>query len=254
MFCISSVTLISMLSRIKHEFVCLCLSVKQRRNVSISREGYVWLCDKRKRKRMSIVNLLSKFSRLSVNTLPSVRNISTCTSPLYFRVSSVLLGEPLKRKKRLDPQIARARVERKKKKIEKQIRRLQKIAKQLKPISEVEVPFKLIDEKEQRLRHSPPLSAEEMESRILLQKKWNTYKTRQYLADVQMIDSMICSQQKALDELRKESEELYQEAIQVDLALLPYVTKGPSKTPPIENYESPDGEYVNTTRKYEGEE
>lgn len=56
--------------------------------------------------------------------------------------------EPLKRKKRLDPQIARARIERKRRKIEKQIRKLQKVAKQLKPISEVEIPLKLIDEKE----------------------------------------------------------------------------------------------------------
>lgn len=67
----------------------------------------------------------------------------------------------------------------------------------------------------QRLRHSPLLSAEEMESKSLLQKEWNIYKTRQYLADAQIIDSMIYSQQKALDELKKESEELYQEAIQV---------------------------------------
>lgn len=67
----------------------------------------------------------------------------------------------------------------------------------------------------QRLRHSSPLSTEEKESRILLQKKWNRYKSQQYLADVQTIDSIIQSQQKALDELRAESEELYQEAIQV---------------------------------------
>ncbi|EFN83438.1 39S ribosomal protein L40, mitochondrial [Harpegnathos saltator] len=163
-------------------------------------------------------------------------------------------GEPLKRKKRLDPAIIKARLDRKKKKIEKQIRRLEKVAKQLKPISEIEIPFKLVDERKQRLRNSSPLSAEEVESRVLLQKEWNRYKNNQYLADFQTIDSMLYSQQKALDELRAESEELYQEAIQVDLAFLPYVVKGPLKTPPIENYNSPDGEYVNTTRKYEGEE
>lgn len=67
----------------------------------------------------------------------------------------------------------------------------------------------------QRLRDIPPLSEEEAESRILLQKEWTKYKTQQYLADAQMIDSMLYSQQRALDELRAESEELYQEAIQV---------------------------------------
>lgn len=42
--------------------------------------------------------------------------------------------------------------------------------------------------------------------------------------------------------------------LQIDLAFLPYVAKGPTKTPPIGNYDSPDGEYTNTTKKYQGEE
>lgn len=65
------------------------------------------------------------------------------------------------------------------------------------------------------MRKIPPLSEEEADARILLQKKWNTYKTQQHLADVQALDSIMYSQQRALDELRAESEELYQEAIQV---------------------------------------
>jgi len=57
-------------------------------------------------------------------------------------------GEPLKRKKKLDPAIIRAREERKKKKIEKQIRRLEKVVQQTKPVEEIEVPFQLKEEKE----------------------------------------------------------------------------------------------------------
>ncbi|XP_029167604.1 39S ribosomal protein L40, mitochondrial [Nylanderia fulva] len=199
------------------------------------------------------MNLLPIFSRLSTHIIPGIRNISGCTNPLYFRVSSTLLGEPLKKKKRLDPAIIRAREDRRKRKLEKQIRRLEKVAKQLKPIAEIEVPYKFKDEKVQRLRQLPSLSKEETESRILLQKEWTKYKTQQHLADIQIMDSILYSQQRALDELRAESEELYQEAIQVDLGLLPYTAKGPSKTPAIENYDSPDGEYTNVTRKYEGE-
>lgn len=66
-----------------------------------------------------------------------------------------------------------------------------------------------------RLRKLPPLSEEEAESRVLLRKEWTKYKSKQYMADVQTIDSILYSQQKALDELKAESEELYQEAIQV---------------------------------------
>lgn len=56
-------------------------------------------------------------------------------------------AEPLKKKKKLDPAIIRAREERKKKRIEKQIRKLEKGAKQLKPIEECEVSLSLLDEK-----------------------------------------------------------------------------------------------------------
>lgn len=44
---------------------------------------------------------------------------------------------------------------------------------------------------------------------------WAKYKQEQHLTDIKMIDRIFISQQKALDELKKESEELYQEAIQV---------------------------------------
>lgn len=48
--------------------------------------------------------------------------------------------------------------------------------------------------------------------------------------------------------------QIHESILQADLTFLPYVAKGPVKTPPIENYDSPDGDYVNTTRKYDGEE
>lgn len=67
----------------------------------------------------------------------------------------------------------------------------------------------------QRLRMNPSLSVEELERRVLLEKMWSKYKHEQHLADIKMIDRIAYSQQKALDELRKESEELYLEAIQV---------------------------------------
>lgn len=55
------------------------------------------------------------------------RNFSTCGGPLLFRLSAPLFAEPLKKKKRLDPQILKAREDRKRKKIEKSIRKLEKV-------------------------------------------------------------------------------------------------------------------------------
>ena len=54
-------------------------------------------------------------------------------------------AEPLKKKKKIDPAVVRAREERKKKKLEKQIRRLEKYERQLKPVSELEVPTSIVD-------------------------------------------------------------------------------------------------------------
>jgi large subunit ribosomal protein L40 len=56
-------------------------------------------------------------------------------------------AEPLKKKKKVDPAVLKAREDRKKKKLEKQIRRLEKNARQVKPLEECEIPLSLLDEK-----------------------------------------------------------------------------------------------------------
>ena len=50
----------------------------------------------------------------------------------------------------MDPAILRAREERKKKRLEKQIRKLEKSAKQTKPIEECEVPLVLVENEHKR--------------------------------------------------------------------------------------------------------
>ena len=53
------------------------------------------------------------------------------------------------------------------------------------------------------------------EDRILLQKEWNRFNHRRHLREMKATDAIIASQQRALVELRKESNQLYMEAIQV---------------------------------------
>lgn len=62
---------------------------------------------------------------------------------MQLHVTAALCAEPMKKKRRLDPQILRARDDRRRRKLEKAIRRLEKTAKQLKPIDENEVPDSL---------------------------------------------------------------------------------------------------------------
>lgn len=88
------------------------------------------------------------FYRLSIRQLPNSTRSIHCGNILFIQPTAVLNAEPLKKKKKLDPAIIKQREERKKKKLEKQIRRLEKNARQLKPIDELEVPLELIDQKE----------------------------------------------------------------------------------------------------------
>lgn len=90
----------------------------------------------------------------------------------------------------------------------------------------------------------------ELEHRAQLNKQWARYKHEQKLQDFQIIDRLIQSQTKALQELRLESEALYQEALQPDMTLLPITVKGPVATPPIPDYASPDGEYILENKKW----
>ncbi|KAJ3665989.1 hypothetical protein Zmor_001451 [Zophobas morio] len=201
---------------------------------------------------MAILSLAGVFSRLTLQVIErhAPRGISTGVVA-NFKATPYLMAEPLKKKKRVDPAVLKAREERKKKKIEKQIRRLEKNARQLKPIEECEVPLSLLDEKKVRMRSLPAFTAEALESRALLEKQWAAYKRDQYVADVQMLDSIEFSQTKALDELRKESEELYQEAMKIDHRLLPFKRESPLETPALDNYDSPDGDYLDVSKKWE---
>ncbi|KAH8310724.1 hypothetical protein KR044_002747, partial [Drosophila immigrans] len=185
---------------------------------------------------------------------PPIHRLSVQSGAIASRslhTTSVLCAEPLKKKKKIDPQVIKQREDRKKKKIEKQIRRLEKNARQLKPVEELEIPLELIDDKAKRQRKLSPLSSTELENRALLNKEWARFKHNEKVADFQIIDRLLQSQNKALAELRSESEELYQAAVEADLQLLAVQLKGPVSTPPIKNYVSPDGDYLHQSLKWE---
>ncbi|XP_034238812.1 39S ribosomal protein L40, mitochondrial [Thrips palmi] len=202
---------------------------------------------------MSLSNI---FSRLAVGAgkqygaVQTTRSISV-NSPLYLRPTQCLYKEPLKRRKFvLDQNTIKVRDERKKRKIEKEIKRLQKFTATLKPIEEQQLPLHIQDEYEQRQRPETKLTPEEDERRALLMKQWSRHRALEHKADVRMIERIQYSQQLALDKLREESEELYQAAIKIDAALVPVTIKGPTVTPPLREYDSPDGDFNNTSFKW----
>merc|ERR1712136_278756 len=140
-------------------------------------------------KMAAVRNILSNLTRFRVPlTISPYRFISTSVNfPLLFRTSLPMLAEPLKKKKKMDPAIVKAREEKKKRKIEKSIRRLEKNAKELKPIEELGIPLVLAKEQNLRTRKEK-LSEEEQGSNTLLLKSWSRYKYNQQLNENRMID------------------------------------------------------------------
>lgn len=201
---------------------------------------------------MSLVTkVLSQTYRLCMSRQWGHRTISTAAAPLCFKLTQMLGAEPLKKKKKLDPMIVRQKEERRKRKIEKFIRRLEKNAGQLKPIDELEIPPSLRQEIGIRKRPQITITEEIEGERSALLKEWSKYKYQQHLAEIKMIENIINSRDRALEELRQESEDLWLEAIQLDQMLLPFRAKGPVVTLPIKNYDPPDGEYIDKTKTWE---
>ncbi|XP_032521615.2 large ribosomal subunit protein mL40 [Danaus plexippus] len=201
---------------------------------------------------MLSLNMLKQFSRLAINSVAkatvNARNINT-SAVVQIRITDQLWAEPMKKKKKMDPAIIKAREERRRKKLEKNIRRLEKNARQLKPIDELEPPLHLTDSLGKRKR-KVQVTPEQQEARDVLLKEWTRYKKQEYMANVAQIDRIMASQRRALDKLYEESEDLYNEAIMPDLSLVPYSISGPYSTPPIKNYESPDGEYTDISKNW----
>ncbi|XP_017879606.1 39S ribosomal protein L40, mitochondrial [Ceratina calcarata] len=201
---------------------------------------------------MSVLNMTNAVLRSSLYSVNTVRSISTC-NPLYFRATEILMGEPLKKKKKMDPAVIRAREERKKRKMEKRIRYLEKRSHYMKPIDEIDGLFDRLKDETRSNHLTSALPFEEIERRRRLHLEWTRYKQVEWMKDIQAIKSVMMSQETALRELKAASIELYKKAVEIDDSYLPYNATGPVDTPPIKDYESPDGEYIETTVKYPGE-
>ncbi|XP_019744270.1 large ribosomal subunit protein mL40 [Hippocampus comes] len=165
------------------------------------------------------------------------------TSVMTLRTSAPLGAEP-KKKKKVDPRREQVMRERLKKKLKK----LERVPPELIPIEDFITPTKCLDET--RVRSAPRLSFDESESRALLLKEWGRYKHEQHLAEMQAIQLALEAQREAMDELKTESEELYQAALQPDPLMFPFSREGPAYTPPKANYEAPDGKYTDITKVY----
>ncbi|XP_068419482.1 large ribosomal subunit protein mL40 [Eschrichtius robustus] len=153
-------------------------------------------------------------------------------------------AEPLQKKKKVDPKKDQAAKER----LKKRIRRLEKASQELVPIEDFITPVKFLNKARQR----PPveLPFEENERRALLLKKWSLYKQCEHEMERGAIASLLEAQREALQELKLTAPELHAEATKRDPSLFPFERQGPDYTPPITNYQPPEGRYHDITKVY----
>ncbi|EEB17294.1 mitochondrial 50S ribosomal protein L40, putative [Pediculus humanus corporis] len=156
----------------------------------------------------------------------------------------------MKAKKKIDVSIIKAREEKKKKKIEKLLKKRLRLNKEEKPIEENEIPICLMEDNKQQRSREINISENVLYERMKILREWSKVKSNEMKSDIMLINRLITSQKQALNELRLESEELYQAAVRIDEKLIPFQFNGPSETPPLENYPICDGEYIDISKKW----
>ncbi|XP_023276911.1 39S ribosomal protein L40, mitochondrial [Seriola lalandi dorsalis] len=162
---------------------------------------------------------------------------------MTLKTSAPLRAEP-KKKKKVDPRREQVMKDR----LRKKLRKLQKVPPEYIPIEDFVTPVSCMDETRQRSR--PRLSFDESDGRALLLKEWSLYKQKQHMDEMKAVEVALEAQREALDELKLESEELYQAALKPDPLLFPFSHEGPAYTPPNSTYEAPDGKYNDITKVY----
>ncbi|KAM5263968.1 large ribosomal subunit protein mL40 [Ctenodactylus gundi] len=177
-------------------------------------------------------------------TWTQIKDTHQRASLLSFWELIPVRAEPQRKKKRVDPKKDQAAKDR----LKKRIRKLEKASQELIPIEDFITPLKFLDKSRQRPQVELPF--EESERRALLLKKWSLYKQQEHEMERDAIRAMLEAQQEALQELRLESPELYSEAIKRDTSLFPFEREGPHYTPPISNYQPPEGKYNDITKVY----
>uniref|UniRef100_A0A0N4ZNH6 Large ribosomal subunit protein mL40 n=1 Tax=Parastrongyloides trichosuri TaxID=131310 RepID=A0A0N4ZNH6_PARTI len=181
---------------------------------------------------------VSKFFSIVTNC----RNVHT--TPLLS--SSVFM----KRQKRMDPEMAKQRETRKRKKLEKEIRLLQKNSKKPKPIDEMSLPESALQNISERYRTLEELSSKSLKDEILIHKEYNSLQTKLWRIDDEWIQKVNSAQEKALDRLKVLSPSLHAAAIELDETKIKFNFQGPPQTQFKKNYEAPDGDFIDVTKKW----
>ena len=166
-----------------------------------------------------------------------------------LHLTSHCYAEPLRKKKTIDPLVAKKQFERKIRKLEREIYKLQSIEPKLKPILEQQLPPQVLKDYENRVRKETDQSIPKLMKSFL--KVWCIYKNLETQSELKYIRAVAQSQEKTMNLLKKDYSELYNSAIQLDPELIPYTVFNVKKdSPPSESYNCPDGNETDTTKQW----
>lgn len=184
-------------------------------------------------------------------------NENTTTASIHtssfdrIKLAFPLCAEPTKAKKRIDPALLAAKEGRKKKRLERDIKKMERLGRKLKPIEELEPDRALAKETSLRKRPLGKTNKEQEDDEHFLKKEWSIYTNQQHQMQLSQIQAALKSQELALKELKKDNLSLYNMAIQLDESLTTYTREGPVHTPANQNYDPPEGDYQDVTYLYD---
>ncbi|XP_065883064.1 large ribosomal subunit protein mL40-like [Dysidea avara] len=97
-----------------------------------------------------------------------------------------------------------------------------------------------------RKRNPSVVSKEEEVRRTLLLKQWSRGLISQHKQQLQQLQGMMRCRDKAMRELKKVSQTLYEQALEPEPTMLTFSAKGPTETPPMGNYIPPEEAVADT--------
>lgn len=157
--------------------------------------------------------------------------------------TSTLFAEPPKKKRRIDPAVFKQRVERKIKKTEREIGKLEAEPRQLAPVLEYQLTNSDIRDLKARPEHNLKEFGVTPTAMLGAQRLWSLYRQEQARMEHRSIRKVEHAQAKALKHLKEMDQELYDNTVAVDdTVLIPYRSSHLKKeTAPNPNYTPPDG-------------
>ncbi|GMS89437.1 hypothetical protein PENTCL1PPCAC_11612 [Pristionchus entomophagus] len=181
--------------------------------------------------------------------LSVIRGLSSLSvRPLHL--SAVVNGSVfMKKQKKMDPEVAKQRETRRRKRLEKEIRAMQKHSKKPKPIDEMSLDVRSSKIINERRRETVTYTEEEQDEYAVALKDYTRSRNALQRLDDEWIREATRMQTKALSQLKKIDPILWEKAVQPD-ANLPLVSNGPALSPPVKGYVAPDGDYIDTTRTW----